>query len=98
MTPFKRSISNENSVTTLELTFLTPTSSRTVTVTSLEVETLTGNLVIQPGYAPSYIVLKQNSTVTWTLPNETTVTLKIKEGFLEVHRTRAVLIFEGEKT
>jgi F0F1-type ATP synthase epsilon subunit len=85
-----------NSPQTLELTLLTPTSSRTVNATLLEIETLMGNLVIQPGYAPSYIVLKPGSTVSWTLPNETTITLKVVRGFLEVQRTKAVLIFEGE--
>lgn len=76
------------------LYIITPTEQRTLTSAWIEVETITGNLVIQDGYAPSLILLKPHTQVTIGLPNDAQESFEIAGGILEIIRTKATLILE----
>lgn len=80
----------------MSLTLISPQSSKTVLVEWLDIQTLTGSLVIQPGHAPAYIVLKKNSTVTWFLTTGVEESIDIVDGFLEVRRNKVILVRDRE--
>jgi F0F1-type ATP synthase epsilon subunit len=81
---------------TIDLIFSRPYETKTITVDWLEVETEKGNLVIQPGHAPSSIVLKEPSFVQWSLPSGTIEKIHIKRAFLKVDRHSCLLIIDSE--
>ncbi len=62
----------------------------------LEVETHKGNLVIQEGHAPAYIVLKKSSFVQWSLETGVLEKMKIERAFLKVDRKKCLLIIDNE--
>lgn len=78
----------------MHFAIITPTAKRTMMVTWLEVETLTGNLVIEPGYAPSIIMLKPESNISVGFANNTTETFIQQSGILHVTRDSAQLLVD----
>jgi F0F1-type ATP synthase epsilon subunit len=80
----------------MNLTLLSPRSSRIVHVSWIEIEALSGNLVIQPGHAPEYIVLKPNSAVAWALESGAIERITIVQGFADVKRDSVVIILDRE--
>jgi F0F1-type ATP synthase epsilon subunit len=82
-------------MTTMTLAIITPHSQSTHTVTWVEAETLTGNLVLLPSHAPSYIILKKNSVLRWQLATGVEEELTIPDGILEVDRTKVLVLYDG---
>lgn len=80
----------------MTLTLISPQSSKTVEIEWLDMQTLTGSLVVQPGHAPAYIVLKENSAVRWSLVTGIQETIEVAQGFVEVQRDKVVLIRDRE--
>lgn len=78
----------------MNFSIISPTSKRTMIVTWLELESMRGNLVIQPGYAPSIIMLKPNSTIKVGFSNNTTESFNMLSGILQVTRDYAQLILD----
>ncbi len=76
----------------MSLTLMSPQSSKTLEVEWLDIQTLTGSLVIQQGHAPAYIVLKKYSAVTWLLTTGAQESIEVVQGFLEVRRDKVVLV------
>jgi len=81
----------------MDLTIVSPTQTKTVSIDWLEIETHKGSLVIQHGHAPSYIVLKPASQAQWLLSSGVTETLFIGHGFAEVGREKIMLIVDRQE-
>lgn len=80
----------------MELTIVSPLETKTVSIEWLEIETMRGNLVIQSGHAPSYIVIKPQSQAQWLDVDGVTDTLFIGHGFAEVGREKIMLITDRQ--
>jgi F0F1-type ATP synthase epsilon subunit len=81
----------------MDLTIVSPTETKTVSIEWLDIETMRGNLVIQPGHAPSYIVVKPKSQAQWLNADGITDTLFIGHGFVEVGREKITLITDRQE-
>lgn len=80
---------------TIPLAIITPTSSQTITIHQLDIESLKGQLTILPGHEPAYIVLKEGSSVHWVTATNNTKTegsLLVNQAILEVQRDSITLI------
>ncbi len=80
----------------MTLTIISPQSSKRFLINWLDIETLRGSLVIQPGHAPEYIVLKKESDISWALATGAIEKIKVANGFLEVQRDRIMLICDRD--
>lgn len=80
----------------MKLEIISPTSSKEVIVDWLEIDTLKGNLVIQHGHGPAYIVVKPKSDVKWGLATGAIEKIAVENAFVEVKREGAVLILDRE--
>lgn len=81
----------------MDLTIVSPTQTKKISIDWLEVESMRGNLVIQPGHAPSYIVVKPKSQAQWLSSDGATDTLFIGHGFVEVTRDNITLITDRQE-
>ncbi len=82
----------------MELTIVTPVQTTVTNITWLEIETYKGNLVIQTGHAPSYIVIKPKTNVQWLASSGQTESMFIEHGFLEVNREKLMLIADRKES
>lgn len=76
----------------MELHIISPGSSLTFRVVWVEVNTLVGNFVIQPGHVPTVLLLEPNQSVKFRLDNGKQEAVLIKDGILEVTRTKTTVI------
>jgi F0F1-type ATP synthase epsilon subunit len=77
----------------MEISIISPVMQRTVTVEWIEVNTPTGNLVIQPGHAPLITMLSARQVCILGLPNGKQESF-ITGGILKVDRNKALLIHQ----
>lgn len=68
------------------------TQKKVVRIVWLDIDTPTGNYVIQPEHAPMIITLNQNSRVTYCLTNGKQESIDIKHGIAHVKRDSVVLL------
>lgn len=80
----------------MNFTLIGPTSSQTLEIKWLEVQTLQGNFVIKPGHAPMIIILAPNKEVSMELNDGATTVMTIAGGMLEVTRTDITLLLTHE--
>ena len=77
----------------MELTVITPYKRLSFEIAWLEIETTVGNFVIQPGSAPTVLLLKSGHPTTFCLKNGKQETIDIKAGGLvEITRQGAMII------
>lgn len=76
---------------TIPLTLITPISSTTWHVAWLDIETPTGNVVIQPKHAPYLSLLKIRSTARFLTDKNMVEEFGIGEGVCRVERDKIVL-------
>ncbi len=76
----------------MTLEILTPNEYRTMTIAWLEVNTGIGNLIIQPGHAPTTMTLKDNRVAIATLPAGGEEVIAVARGVMEVSRSRIRLL------
>jgi F0F1-type ATP synthase epsilon subunit len=76
----------------MELTIVSPSYKKTVKIAWLEIETTVGNFVIQPGYAPTTLVLAPNSTALFSVDNNTQESIPVVGGIADINRTSATLV------
>lgn len=81
---------------TIQFTLLSPTSSKTMDINWLEIQTLEGNFVIKPGHAPLIVVAAPNKELTIELSDGSVTMMSIAGGILEVNRTTALLLLTHE--
>ncbi len=76
----------------MKLSIISPTSQRSLSVDWIEVETSTGNMVIQEGHAPTILILSPNKPFTFGMPGDKTESFIPTDAILHVQRTSALLI------
>lgn len=76
------------------VTFITPTSQRVVSVSWLECETPAGNLIIQTGHTPLITILKPYSELRFENEHGTIEAIEVPGGLAEIRRTSALIIID----
>lgn len=76
----------------MELHIISPASTLMFRVVWVEVNTPVGNFVIQPGHVPTVLLLEPNQPVKFRLDNGKQEAVLIKDGILEVTRTKTTVI------
>ncbi len=77
----------------MELSIITPTYKKLYAIAWIELETTTGNFVIQPGHAPTILLLTPNNNAIFCLSNGKQETIAIKEGGVaHIQRYSATLL------
>lgn len=81
-------------LSSIALTVITPSSQKTISVTSIEINTSFGNRMLLPHHAPLTLLLKPYSTVVLGYPNGETETLPISAGIIHIEKNNAQLLLE----
>jgi F0F1-type ATP synthase epsilon subunit len=76
----------------MELRIISPEQTVVHAVTWVEVETIAGNFVIQPGHAPTILLLAPHKELNFGLINGKQESLLVPRGIIEVSRTTITLI------
>lgn len=71
---------------------VTPSETHIYAVAWIEVNTPAGNFVIQPGHAPTILILSQNEEMNFRLANGKQESFIVERGTLEVTRNSATLM------
>lgn len=80
----------------MELKLIGPTNAQSMEINWLEVQTLEGSFVIQPGHAPMIVLLAPNKELSMELQDGSITLMTIAGGILEVTRTYLTLILTHE--
>lgn len=80
----------------MELKLIGPTSSETMEINWLEVQTLQGNFIVQPGHAPTIVLLAPDKELSMELLDGSVTVMTIAGGILEITRTSIMLILTQE--
>jgi F0F1-type ATP synthase epsilon subunit len=76
----------------MELHIISPEQTITHSVAWVEVETIAGNFVIQPGHAPTILLLSPDKELIFCLINGKQESLLVPRGIMQVSRTAVTLI------
>jgi F0F1-type ATP synthase epsilon subunit len=77
----------------MELSIITPTYKKLYAIAWIELETTAGNFVIQPGHAPTILLLTPNNNALFCLSNGKQESVMIKEGGIaHIERNSATLL------
>lgn len=76
----------------MELRIITPQETHTYAVAWIEVNTTAGNFVIQPGHAPTILILAPGKEMNFRFVNGKQESFLVERGILEVTRNSATLI------
>jgi len=76
----------------MELTVITPHETAEYSIVWLELNTPTGNLVIQPGHAPTILILASHQPAVFRLKNGKQESVTIRHGIADIRRDRATLV------
>ncbi len=79
----------------MKLQLLSPESSKTVTVSWLEINTKAGNFIIQPGHGPMLLSLQPNQPLHYCLENGKQETITPKSGIVEVTRDQVIVLLKN---
>jgi F0F1-type ATP synthase epsilon subunit len=80
----------------MQFTLIGPTSTQTLEVKWVEVQTREGNFVIKQGHIPMIIALAPNKELSMELNDGSTTVMTIAGGILEVTRTAITLLLTHE--
>lgn len=76
----------------MDFKIVTPQETHIYAVAWIEVNTPAGNFVIQPGHAPTILILSQSKEMNFRLANGKQESFIVERGILEVTRSSATLI------
>ena len=76
----------------MKLTIISPTKKESHEIQWVEINTPTGNYVIQPGHAPMILTLSSEQPVIFCLLSGALQKLIIKRGTIKITRTDLLLI------
>lgn len=76
----------------MELQIISPKAQQSFSIVWLEAQTPRGSFVIQPGHAPTILLLSPNEPITFMLKNGKRQSLPIGRGILETSRTSITVI------
>lgn len=76
----------------MELKIVSPQETKVYAILWLEALTPDGSFVIQPGHAPTVLILQPNKELTFGLKNGKRESVMVPHGILEVNRHKTVLL------
>lgn len=79
----------------MKLTIKTPRATQEYDTAWVEVNTSTGNMVIQPGHAPSIIVLSPYKPLIFKLTSGKEETIMVTRGVIEITRTELLALLSN---
>lgn len=79
----------------MDLTILTPTKKTVFRISWIEIDTPSGNFVIQTGHIPTFIPLSKSSNAIIQLQTGKLELIPITSGIIEITRTSAILLLES---
>jgi len=80
----------------LKVTIMSPLTASAVNAEWLEINTNSGNFVVQPGHAPIITSLSANKDLIIGLDDGTQKIIKVTDGILEVNRETATIFLTHE--
>lgn len=81
----------------MKLDILTPRETKTFTIAWLELNTATGNMVVQRGHVPMIVNLMPNQPIIFRLKNGKQEIITPRQGVAEIDREEIrILMTEGE--
>ena len=78
----------------MELTIIGPGHKTVVSIAWLEVNTTIGNFVIQPGHAPTILILDANKAITYCLASGKQESVTIPAGIVEITPIAATIVVQ----
>ena len=82
----------------MKLTILSPAQSIETSVAWLEINTPTGNYVIQKGHAPMIASLAPNKPFIYRMKSGKQETIHARSGLIEIDRESATIVFTESDT
>jgi len=79
----------------MELTIISPTQKKTLSIAWLEINTMVGNFVIQPGHASTVLVLEPQQAITYCLDSGKQESSVIPSGIVEITPDSATIVMHG---
>jgi len=76
----------------MTLTVVTPHESATYAIVWLELNTPTGNIVVQPGHAPTILILSPGQQAVFRLDTGKQESLAVRQGIASIGRDHATLV------
>lgn len=76
----------------MELRIISPQAQHTFSISWLEAQTSHGNFVIQPGHAPTILLLTSNEPIIFMLTDGTRQSVPIGRGILKTDRSSITII------
>lgn len=76
----------------MEFRIITPEEIHVYAVAWIEANTPNGNFVIQPGHAPTILILSRGKEISFRLMNGKQEAFFVERGILEITRENATLI------
>jgi F0F1-type ATP synthase epsilon subunit len=76
----------------MKLNIISPTSKKIIDVAWVELNTVTGNYVIQPGHAPTFLTLAPNKDMTLCLTNGKQETFNVSQAIAEITRESVTIL------
>lgn len=76
----------------MELTIISPAKKETLEIAWVEINTPTGNYVIQEGHAPTAFILSSDKLLTYALKNGRQENILIEQGIIDISRTGALVL------
>lgn len=76
----------------MELIIVTPSGKQVHAVSWVEINTPTGNYVIQPGHVPTAFTLSANKPLVYSLTNGKQASLMIENAIVDVSRTSVLVL------
>jgi len=76
----------------MELTIITPNETSEFSIVWLELNTPTGNMVVQPGHAPMILILASRQPAMFRLKNGKQESITVRHGIADIRRDRATLV------
>ncbi|HJZ24521.1 MAG TPA: hypothetical protein VJ201_08795 [Candidatus Babeliales bacterium] len=76
----------------MELEIITPSSIETSTINWIEINTPTGNLILQTGHVPSIFTLIPGKEVIFEHINGEQESILIQDGLIHITRTKSTII------
>ena len=77
----------------MKLTILSPTETTVTSIAWLEINTPTGNYIIQQGHAPMILTLSPNKAFIYRMKTGKQETIMIRHGIIEVDREEVTIVF-----
>jgi len=80
----------------MKLTIISPYEKKIFAITWIELNTMVGNFVIQPGHVPTVLTLAAGEKITFGLANGKRESLVVKQGIAHITRDSATILLNED--